>query len=282
MKGLIVTADDFGAAVEVNEAVENAHRDGLLTAASLMVAAPASADAVVRARSLPALRVGLHLVLTDGRPILPSRAVPDLVGRDGRFRENMALAGATMFFSARAREQLAHEIAAQFEAFAATGLKLDHANAHKHFHLHPTIAKLMVEIGARFGLRGVRVPLEPARVVRAIEGRGPASPINPLAPFCLMLRARLRSAGMMSPDRVFGLAWSGAMTTQRLRAVVAQLPEGVSEVYLHPATSSDFREAVPDYRYREELDALLDAAVNKEARGGGIKLGGFADFPARR
>ncbi len=63
MKGLIVTADDFGAAVEVNEAIETAHRDGILTATSLMVAAPAAADAVARARRIPSLRVGLHLVL---------------------------------------------------------------------------------------------------------------------------------------------------------------------------------------------------------------------------
>jgi predicted glycoside hydrolase/deacetylase ChbG (UPF0249 family) len=68
-KYLIVTADDFGLHESVNEAVEQASQAGVLTAASLMVGAPAAADAVRRARKLPHLRVGLHLVLADGRAI---------------------------------------------------------------------------------------------------------------------------------------------------------------------------------------------------------------------
>src|SRR5262249_25034335 len=98
VKQLVITADDFGAAPEVNEAVEIAHRDGILTATSLMVSAPAADDAVARARRLPFLRVGLHLVLVEGRPALPASEIPDLVAGDGTFRTDMARAGAAMFF----------------------------------------------------------------------------------------------------------------------------------------------------------------------------------------
>ena len=100
---LIVTADDFGAAVEVNEAVERAHRDGILSAASLMVAGAAAADAVARAKAMPSLRVGLHLVLVEGRPVLPASPVPDLVDATGHFRTDMARAGAAMFFLPKVR-----------------------------------------------------------------------------------------------------------------------------------------------------------------------------------
>ena len=86
MRNLIVTADDFGAAVEVNDAVERAHRDGVLSAASLMVSGAAVADAVRRAKAMPSLRVGLHLVLVDGKPALPAATVPDLVDGAGNFR----------------------------------------------------------------------------------------------------------------------------------------------------------------------------------------------------
>ncbi len=167
MRNLIVTADDFGAAVEVNQAVARAHKDGVLTAASLMVSGAAAADAVARARDLTKLRVGLHLVLVDGKPILPARLVPDLVDGQGDFRNDMARAGAAMFFRAKVRAQLAAEIEAQFEAFAATGLKLDHVNAHKHFHLHPTIAALMVKFAAAHGATGARVPLGAAGCIGA-------------------------------------------------------------------------------------------------------------------
>src|ERR1700681_1414671 len=106
MKGLIVTADDFGAAREVNDAVEQGHRDGILTAASLMVSAPAAADAVARAKANPALRVGLHLVLVEGKPTLPAAAVPDLVDGSGNFRSHMVRAAAAMFFLTKVRRQL--------------------------------------------------------------------------------------------------------------------------------------------------------------------------------
>ena len=107
LKQLILTADDFGAALEVNKAVECAHRDGILSAASLMVAGEAAGDAVARARALPSLRVGLHLVLVEGRPVLPASAVPDLVDSTGHFRTDMARAGAAMFFLPKVRRQLA-------------------------------------------------------------------------------------------------------------------------------------------------------------------------------
>src|SRR6185437_12516957 len=84
-KFLIVTADDFGLHEAVNEAVEKAARAGTLTAASLMVSAPAAADAVRRAHALPRLRVGLHLTLADGRAELPPEAIPHLVDASGRF-----------------------------------------------------------------------------------------------------------------------------------------------------------------------------------------------------
>ena len=118
MKGLIVTADDFGAAEEVNDAVEQAHREGILTAASLMVSAPAAGDAVARAREMPRLRVGLHLVLVEGRPTLPPSSVPDLVDADGMFRADMTSAAIRMFFLPRVRRQLEAENA-QLKAHTA-------------------------------------------------------------------------------------------------------------------------------------------------------------------
>jgi len=157
---LIVCADDFGRDVAVNEAVEIAHRDGILSTASLMVAAPAAADAVARARRLPGLKVGLHLVLVDGTAVLRPGDIAALVGPDGRFDDNQARAGFRYFFMPGIRRQLAAEIRAQFEAFSATGLALDHVNAHKHMHLHPTVARLIVEIGRDYDMRAVRLPAD--------------------------------------------------------------------------------------------------------------------------
>ncbi|TXL74303.1 ChbG/HpnK family deacetylase [Vineibacter terrae] len=278
MKNLIITADDYGAAREVNDAVEHAHRHGILTAASLMVAAPAAADAVARAKAIPSLRVGLHLVLVEGRPVLPPASIPDLVDATGHFRTDMARAGAAMFFRPTVRRQLAAEIAAQFEAFRATGLPLDHVNTHKHFHLHPTISGAIRKIGRAHGMRAIRVPLEPRAVLAAAEPHGRAPPAYVTAPWARLSRHRLRCAGLLVPDAVFGLAWSGAMTAPRVRGLITCLPDGLSEIYLHPATSGGFAGAAPGYRYRDELAALTAPDVLAAASDPNIRLGGFADF----
>jgi hopanoid biosynthesis associated protein HpnK len=278
MKQLIVTADDFGADLAVNEAVEEAHLKGVLTAASLMVAAPAAADAVARAKRSPSLRVGLHLVLVEGRPLSDPASLPDLVGPDGLFRTDMARLGAAIFFRPAVRRQMEAEVKAQFEAFAATGLPLDHVNTHKHFHLHPSILSAVLRIGRRYGLAALRAPVEPPAVLARVEPAGRAASAWITAPWAALGRARTRRAGLRAPDQVFGLGWSGAMTADRLRGLIEHLPEGLSEIYLHPAKIDAYPGSAPGYRYVEEFQALVDPSVVAAARSPGVALGGFADF----
>jgi chitin disaccharide deacetylase len=269
----IITADDFGLHPAVNEAVEVAHRTGVLTATSLMVGAPAAQDAARRARALPDLHVGLHLTLADGHAVLPRREIPDLVAADNRFHDNMVGAGWRFFALPRVRAQLAAEIRAQFAAFAALGLTLDHLDAHKHFHLHPTVLSLALRIGRDFGLQAVRVPAEPGRTMTRV-----------LSPWLALMRAQLRRAHIASNDQIFGLADSGAMTESRLLQLVQALPAGVTEIYLHPATASGsgIAASMPQYRHQEELNALLSPAVRGALTDPTIQLGGYGDIAAYR
>lgn len=265
MRGLIVTADDFGAALAVNEAVERAHVDGILTAASLMVSGAAVEDAVTRARRLPNLGVGLHIALADAAPVLPPERIPALVGPDGRFHESMLRTALAIAASASARRQLAAEIEAQFAKFAATGLALDHVNAHKHFHLHPMIASAILRIGPKYGMKAMRAPVEPgtARAMRWWAG---------------LVAERARTRGLTVNDRVIGLAWSGAFDAARMRAAVGGLDDGLTEIYCHPATDDGWAGGAPGYRYRDELAALTDPAVKRVLAASEIRRGNFADF----
>ena len=277
MKRLVVTADDFGRALEVNEGIEEAFTRGVVTATSLMVAEPLAADAVERAKRLQGLRVGLHLVLVDGRPVLAPERVPDLVDSQGHFRQSLLRASIAFLLSPAVRRQLAMEIEAQFDAFARTGLALDHVNAHRHVHLHPVVAGLLLRIGARHGAKAMRVPVEPAAVLAAVEA-GSRARAPGVGAWTQLLRRRFAAAGMTTPDQVFGLAWSGAMTSPRLAGLIAHLPEGLSEIYLHPAKTARFAGAAPGYRYEEELAALTDPGVIEVARASGVQRGGFSDF----
>jgi len=269
-RALILTADDFGLHTRVNEAVERAHRNGVLSSASLMVAGDAAADAVERARRLPTLRVGLHVVLANGLASSPRSDIPLLVDDQGRFGNAMVRDGVRFFFLPRARAQLAHEIRAQFEAFAATGLPLDHVNTHKHFHLHPTVLSLLLEIGSEYGMRAMRLPYE-------------AGGSLALRPWIALVRARLDRRGIAHNDHVAGLTQSGQMDEAAFIKALANLPDGVSEIYCHPAIPGDgpLTPSMTDYRHADELAALLSPRVAAAMDATGLPRGGFSDvFPA--
>jgi len=272
VKQVIFSADDFGLSEAVNEGIERAHRDGILRSASLMVAAPAAADAVRRARSMPGLRVGLHLVVIEGPAVLPPAEIPELVNAAGQFPSDQLRLGVRYFFRSAVRAQLAAEIRAQFAAFAATGLPLDHANAHKHMHLHPTVGALLLRIGRTFGLRAVRVPAEPASVL-ADCGTRTGTGDHLLNRWTDLLRWQARRAGMVTNDHCFGLAWTGGMTADRLVRLAAHLPDGVSEVYFHPAAARDplLDRLMPAYQHEGEMQALLDPAVDAAFRTAGAQ-----------
>ena len=243
-----------------------------------MVSGGAAADAVDLARRLPRLRVGLHLVLVDGVPTLPPERIPDLVDRDGRLPSDLAAFGRRIVLRPRARRQLAAEIDAQFAAFAATGLPLDHVNAHHHFHVHPTVGALVLDVGRRYGMRSLRVPREPSRLIERIEPGVRAPRSRAVAAWIGLLGWRVRARGVAAADRVFGLAWSGAMTEARVAGIVAHLPDGVSEVYFHPATRDRFAGAAAGYRYEEELAALMSPQVRALVDASGARTGGLSEL----
>jgi hopanoid biosynthesis associated protein HpnK len=261
---LTVTADDFGLFESVNEGIERAHREGILTHASLMVAGAAAADAVRRAHRMPELRVGLHLVVIEGPAVLPPEHIPALADAHGWFPSDQLRLGLRYFFLPQVRRQLAAEIAAQFDAFAATGLTLSHADAHKHMHLHPTVGALLLREGKRHGLARVRVPAEPPAVMRSL-GAPQGAGARAMHLWSRVLRRQVRAAGMAAPEAVFGLAWSGHMTEARVSGLLTALPEGDVELYFHPAARRDAALAalMPDYEHTAELAALLSPALRE-------------------
>jgi hopanoid biosynthesis associated protein HpnK len=266
LRRVIITADDFGLAVPVNEAVEIAHRDGVLGGASLMVAADGAAGAIARARRVPTLRVGLHIVVVDGRPALPPAAIPGLVDATGRLRSDVPRTSLRIFFRPAVRRQLRAEIRAQFEAFRDAELPLDHVNAHHHMHLHPTVLSAILAMAPEFGVRAVRLPREPLRAARRRSLRQRLSTLARsafLAPWLALMRWRLRRAGIRCNEYVLGLSDDGAMGEGTVLRLAKALPDGVTEFYFHPATASPSRVPLPRpaERHVAELRALCSARV---------------------
>ncbi len=283
MKKIIVTGDDFGLALPVNEAIVEAHRTGILTTASLMVGANHCADAVQRALQVPSLKVGLHLTLVEGRPVLPSRQVPDLVDNNGAFSTQLARSGFKFFFLPGIRKQLEAEIRAQYEAFHKTGLALDHVNAHNHMHLHPTILGLIIAVGRDYGLRAVRIPKEPPILSWRASGHSLGTRLMFSAflfPWMSLMKQMLRRAGIRYNDYLFGMTDGGAMTADLLARFARNLPNGVTELCFHPAVRrcSEIDATMPRYRHEDEFLALTDPLLRKAFEAAGAQRIAFSDL----
>jgi len=320
-KYLIVNADDLGISVPVNLAIRQASRSGIVTSASLLANMPAFRHAVEEVvRPDPRLGVGVHLCLTSGCPVLPPQSVP-LLGdtASGRFRHGFL--GVWRLVCSRRREealrQIGQELAAQAERVESFGIRPDHLDGHQHVHAIPGVFDLVVRL-ARARNAAIRMASERFR----LRERGPTGLLECLANggiFKDLVLARFAIAnrrkwpGLMTAEHYFGILDTGRMTADRLRNLLRALPEGVSEVTVHPGLSHDLgmplqgkdpgfqddtspcesrpisgTEVSPecsrqDRRFlrrrqaAEELAALVDPSVRRELVEQRIRLVRFAD-----
>lgn len=260
---LVVTGDDFGARPEVNAAIVQAHRDGILTSASLMVTGEAFEEAVERARDCPDLSTGLHLVLCDARPASPPAAIPGLVGRDGRLPRRPGPTGvAHALLWPRRRGAIERELRAQFERYLASGLPLDHVDGHHHLHMHPLVFDVLLRCMEDYKVSWVRLVEEPAAVARrggeSWLGEGIAWAFGALAR--RNRRALARRGVGAGPDAIHGLRATGRMDLEEWRRALPRLDGSTVEVYTHPDGGSPAGRRERDALCAPELRAAVEAA----------------------
>lgn len=268
---LIVNADDFGRTASINQAVIRAHREGILTATSLMVNEPACEEAVALARENPKLGVGLHLTLLCGHSALPPEQIPGLANAKGEFTTNPPGAGFRYFFQRSLREPLRREIHAQFQRFHATGLPLDHVNGHLHIHLHPTVFRILMTDAAQLGIKHLRLTFDPLRLnLRLASGHFAYRALHAAIFHPLSARARpvLAQRGIRHTDAVFGLLQNARVDEDYVNRLLPQLPAGDSELYSHPSLDE----------FKNEFDALISPRAQEQVRKLGIKLIRYQDL----
>jgi len=245
MRFLIVNSDDFGYSREVNTAVMRAHREGILTSASLMVAEAGFAEAVAMARATPSLGVGLHVAVSYDHALLRPAEIPHLVDASGRFGADPLRVSLRYAFSRAAQAELRREMEAQFERFAQTGLPWSHVDGHQHMHLHPVVWDILLELCDRYSIHRLRIPHEELRAHFRAGGDGFS--LNTVASLFLRVQRRrcLRTlrqrAAQGKPvifhcDRVYGQLQTGNMHTDYLLRLLPRLKGCISEVYFHPGS----------------------------------------------
>ena len=270
MRRLLVVGDDLGLAPGVNAGIAAAYRDGILTSASLLANTPYFEDTLALARDLPGLKIGIHLTLVAGKPLLSAAEIPSLLGRHGSFRPSWRqflpawLAGRVRVEEARA------EWRAQIAWVLKAGIRPAHLDSHQHLHLLPGLWRVALELGSEFGIPRIRVVREPGplppgtplsrRLVRG--GLAALSPSRPLAP------------PMHACEHCFGIARTGCVDLPTLLEILRRLPEGDSELITHPGLPDEklLRDYPWGYRWAEETRALTSEEAKREVVRLGIVL----------
>lgn len=271
VRRLIVNADDFGLSASVNEAVVRAHREGILTTASLMVNESGFDEAVKLAKENLKLGVGLHLTLLQGHSTLPPEKIPGLVNSRGEFSNCPIGVGLNYFFKRGLHEQLRAEIHAQFEKFHSTGLPLDHVNGHLHLHLHPVIFRILMEDSEKLAIRHLRLTRDCLARAQKISGGHLFYKISHAAIFEFLSR---RSRKTLTAKKIrhaqitFGLLQNARVDDNYILKLLPELPVGDSELYSHPSLD----------KFKHEFDALVSPRVKELVKKTGIELIRYQDL----
>lgn len=286
MKELILNADDFGLTRGVNEGIVRAHREGILTSATLMANGPAFEDAVERAKQNPRLGVGCHLVLVGGLAVAPREKIPSLADRDGRLPRSIGVLMAKLSCGRVRSKDIETELRAQIEKLRRAGIEPTHLDTHKHTHVHPRVMIALGRVAQEFGITRVRKAVENLRDSWRMSRREGAGLQNLMAAatvraVALRFHTISRRYGLRSPDHFLGLALTGRLSGAALCRLIDTLPEGRTEIMVHPGIC-DTELAATGSRLQQqrqtELDGLLDPEVRRTIVNQGIRLISYRDL----
>jgi hopanoid biosynthesis associated protein HpnK len=274
MRRLIVNADDLGMAPGINRAIAEAHARGIVTSASLLANGAAFADAVDMTRHNSSLGVGVHLNLTEGRPLARETEVPALVDHRGMLRHTpLSLAAGLASRRIPARE-VERELRAQVEKVIAAGIRPTHFDGHKHIHMLPWVLRITAKLAREFGIGAMRCSAErPVGLGNLLRRNSPGAVLAQYAggrvlaamSFACDLRGILRRAGLAAPDYFFGLSHTGFLDAESLAKILYNLPPGTSELMCHPGYAGAALRSTGT-RLAEQRERELAALVRPEMR----------------
>lgn len=263
MKQLIINADDFGLHPSINSGIMKGVQQGGITSTTIMPAAGYFEDAVSRALAVPGLGIGVHLTLVGEKPVCPSDKVSSLIDRQGNFAVKYPQF-LLRFLSGRiCLAQIETEFSAQIAKVMNTGIRITHLDSHQHLHIMPGIIDIVLALAARYKIKAVRIPDE----AYFFQGGLPLKPGRMLARTGLTIlarRARCKAGqkGVLTPDHFFGMLAGGHMSEQQLCNIVEHLPDGSSEIMIHPGSDDDMLKQQFDWNYHWEAE--LRAVTGKK------------------
>lgn len=287
VRRLIINADDFGLTKGVDRAILECHQAGAVTSTTLMANSNAFSDAVTLAASSPSLRVGCHVVLIDGMPLLPARDVYSLLSHGVNFRNSISAFATAAMRGRLLPAQITAEAAEQMRRIQGAGLELTHFDTHKHTHIFPKVLRPLLEAAKQCGVRALRNPFVPikamayAHLVRRPKLWMRYSEVKTLRRFASAFRREVEAAGLRTTDGTFGIISTGALDQQLFNAIVGAIPEGTWEFVCHPGyNDADLDKITTRLRASREAERTVLTSEESIQRIGaaGIELISYAEI----
>jgi chitin disaccharide deacetylase len=282
-RNLIVNADDLGWTTGVNRGVAEAHRNGIVTSASLLANGEAVAEAVELARDTNGLGVGVHLNLNDGPPVAPRESVPSLVNDSGEFEggpDGLLLKIATRGLAMR---EVEIEWEAQISKVRNAGIEPTHLDGHKHVHMLPGLFEIALRLAKRHGIGAIRVSHEASGLRAALStGASRAAVVlkqgvqaRGLKLLARDARDQAERAGVSTADYFCGIAQTGELTKEGVARLLRSLPEGTTELMCHPGYADEaLRKTATRLQAsrQKEVEILTDMEIRNLVASQGIRL----------
>jgi predicted glycoside hydrolase/deacetylase ChbG (UPF0249 family) len=273
MKRLIVNADDLGMCDAVDEGIIKAHREGIVSSATLLACGESAAHAAALALENPGLGVGVHLCLTRLKPLSGPAQIPTIAKR-GVLPSGPLRLMAGLIYGSVDRADIAVELRAQIQKAIELGIRPTHLDGHQHMHVMPGIFPVVARLAKEFDIPVIRFPVGPWLGVKGA--------FSNVEKFMLELLAntqetRINGYGFRRPDRFYGLGLTGRLDAASVLGIIRRLPDGTSELMCHPGLRDD--EAAKRLGWGDgweaELAAVSDPRLKDALSDAGVELSGY-------
>ena len=248
MKKLIVNADDFGLTEGVNRAIIDGHRNGIITSTTLMANSAAFDSAVAAGLAAPALGIGVHLNLTQGRPVSAASHIPSIVTPEGSFYPTPGVLARRVLTRKAKLRDIESELRSQIEKVASAGIRITHLDSHKHIHVLPAIFNVVLKLACEYRIDCVRCPVEPAASALGPLRSGRRGWLRMVKQFLLgralstlaaFQSRKVADAHLCRTDRFYGLSQTGFLNAAVLEQLLRALPDGTNEMMCHPGYNDE-------------------------------------------
>jgi hopanoid biosynthesis associated protein HpnK len=281
MRNLIINADDFGLHTDINQAIIQAHQEGCLTSTSLMPTGNAFSEAVDLSFKNPTLGIGVHLTLVAEKPMLDPAKVKSLVDQDGFFFKDYTVFIKKYVMGTIDFNEVAAEFTAQIEHIRSTGIAITHLDSHQHLHVLPKITNICLTLAKQYNIKKMRIPEEAyffsggyQTDYKRIIGKCGLTFLASLA------RQKIRKNHMNGPEHFFGMLAGGHMSEAYVLRILKALPEGTSEIMMHPGLHSKLLNLQYgwNYHWSDEYQALISPLVLQYIKDNHVNLISFKEL----